>query len=128
METNQVNGKILFANEVLETIAGIAVADIPGIANMKGKFMDSVSETFGGKRPAKGIKVTKTDDSLVFDVQIVVEYGIKIQDLCKTIQENIYSAIETMTSLQPSAVNVYVQSVKIKDAEPVAELKEGTEE
>lgn len=35
----QPNGTVTFANEVLETIAGIAVADVPGIANMSGSLV-----------------------------------------------------------------------------------------
>ncbi len=115
----QPNGTVTFANEVLETIAGIAVADIPGIANMSGSLMkDGWNDLIGKKRPAKGVKVTKTEGTLIIDVQIVVEYGVKVHELCKTIQESVYNAIETMTGLKTDAVNVYVQGVRIKDAAP----------
>lgn len=121
----QPNGTITFANEVLETIAGIAVSDIPGIANMNGGFRDNFSEAFGKKRPAKGVRVSKVDEKIVFDVQIIVEYGIKVQDLCKTIQESVFNAIETMTGLSVNAVNVIVQGVKVKDT-PITALPEET--
>ena len=112
------NGTVTFANEVLETIAGIAAADVQGIANMSGSLMkDGWNDLIGKKRPAKGVKVTKTEDSLTIDVQIIVEYGVKVQDVCR-IQESIYTAIDTMTGLQPTAINVYVQGVKLKEAAP----------
>ena len=112
-------GTVTFANEVLETIAGIAAADVQGIANMSGSLMkDGWNDLIGKKRPAKGVKVTKTEDSLTIDVQIIVEYGVKVQDVCRKIQESIYTAIDTMTGLQPTAINVYVQGVKLKEAAP----------
>ena len=113
------NGTVTFANEVLETIAGIAAADVQGIANMSGSLMkDGWNDLIGKKRPANGVKVTKTEDSLTIDVQIIVEYGVKVQDVCRKIQESIYTAIDTMTGLQPTAINVYVQGVKLKEAAP----------
>ena len=113
----QPNGTVTFANEVLETIAGIAVADVPGIANMSGSLLkDGWNDLIGKKRPAKGVKVTKTEDTLTIDVQIIVEYGVKVHEVCQTIQESVYNAIETMTGLKATAVNVYVQGVKIKEA------------
>ena len=49
----QPNGTVTFANEVLETIAGIAVADVPGIANMSGSLVkDGWNDLIGKKRPA----------------------------------------------------------------------------
>ena len=111
--------KVTFANEVLETIAGIAVADVPGIANMSGSLVkDGWNDLIGKKRPAKGVKVTKTEDTLTIDVQIIVEYGVKVHEVCQAIQESVYNAIETMTGLKTTAVNVYVQGVKIKEAAP----------
>ena len=115
----QPNGTVTFANEVLETIAGIAVADVPGIANMSGSLeKDGWNDLIGKKRPAKGVKVTKTEDTLTIDVQIIVEYGVKVHEVCQAIQESVYNAIETMTGLKTTAVNVYVQGVKIKEAAP----------
>ena len=115
----QPNGTVTFANEVLETIAGIAVADVPGIANMSGSLVkDGWNDLIGKKRPAKGVKVTKTEDTLTIDVQIIVEYGVKVHEVCQAIQESVYNAIETMTGLKTTAVKVYVQGVKIKEAAP----------
>ena len=45
----QPHGTVSFANEVLETIAGIAVAEVPGIANMSGGFKDGINDLIGKK-------------------------------------------------------------------------------
>ena len=94
---------------------------------MKGGFVDNLSEGIGRKRHAKGVNVTKANDKIIFDVQIVVEYGVKVQDLCKTIQESIFNAIQSMTGLTASKVNIAVTGVKVRETKP-AELAEGNEE
>ena len=114
----QPHGTVSFANEVLETIAGIAVAEVPGIANMSGGFKDGINDLIGKKKLSKGVKATKTEDNLTFDVQIIVEYGVKVQEVCVNIQESVFNAVETMTGLKANAINVYVQGVKLKEAEP----------
>jgi len=114
----QPHGTVSFANEVLETIAGIAVAEVPGIANMSGGFKDGINDLIGKKKLSKGVKATKTEDSLTFDVQIIVEYGVKVQEVCVNIQESVFNAVETMTGLKANAINVYVQGVKLKEAAP----------
>ena len=114
----QAHGTVLFANEVLETIAGIAVAEVPGIANMSGGFKDGINDLIGKMKLSKGVKATKTEDNLTFDVQIIVEYGVKVQEVCVNIQESVFNAVETMTGLKANAINVYVQGVKLKEAAP----------
>ena len=114
----QPHGTVSFANEVLETIAGIAVAEVPGIANMSGGFKDGINDLIGKKKLSKGVKATKTEDNLTFDVQIIVEYGVKVQEVCVNIQESVFNAVETMTGLIANAINVYVQGVKLKEAAP----------
>ena len=114
----QPHGTVSFAHEVLETIADIAVAEVPGIANMSGGFKDGINDLIGKKKLSKGVKATKTEDSLTFDVQIIVEYGVKVQEVCVNIQESVFNAVETMTGLKANAINVYVQGVKLKEAAP----------
>lgn len=109
-------GSITFATEVLQTIAGIAASDIPGVAGMSGGLKDGIVELLGRKNFTKGIKVTKTADTLTFDIGIVVDYGVRVPEVCENIQKSVKNAIETMTGLVPVAINIAIQGIKIKDA------------
>ena len=116
-ETEQTaGGTITFATEVLQTIAGIAASDIPGVAGMSGGLKDGIVELLGRKNFTKGIKVTKTADTLTFDIGIVVDYGVRVPEVCENIQKSVKNAIETMTGLVPEAINIAIQGIKIKDA------------
>jgi len=46
-------------------------------------------------------------------LNIIVDYGIKIPDISWKIQENVKNAIESMTGLKVSEVNVHVHGINI---------------
>ena len=113
----EIDGNITFATEVLEIIAGVAACDIPGVAGMSGGFKEGIADMLGRKNFTKGIKVTKTEDSLVVDIQIIVEYGVIVPDVCANIQKSVSEAITTMTGLKITAINIAVQGVRFKEPE-----------
>ncbi|MBR5010616.1 MAG: Asp23/Gls24 family envelope stress response protein, partial [Clostridia bacterium] len=41
-------------------------------------------------------------------VSVVVEYGYSVQEVCRSIQENIKKTIETMTNMRVNNVDVHV--------------------
>ena len=129
LQINEVEstGTITFANDVLTTIAGIAASDIPGVAGMSGGIVDGIVELLGKKNFSKGIKVTNNNDVVVVDIQIVVEYGKCVPEICNNIQTAVINAIETMTGLTVKAVNIAIQDVKIMDPNAPVEKKD-TEE
>lgn len=118
---------IRIADGVIATIAGASVVEVPGVASMAGGFAEGISEVFGGKKSlTKGIKVESTEKELKIDVQIIVEYGARIPNVAFEIQNRVKKAVETMTGLTVSSVNVHVQGVKTTMA--VEEAEENTKE
>ena len=119
--SNQEFGKVTFANEVLATIAGIAACDIEGVAGMCGGFKDGIAELLGKKNLTKGVKVTVTENTASVDVEIIVNYGAKLPEVCADIQESVSKALENMTGLKVTAVNVSVEGLKFPEPEQPAE-------
>lgn len=114
-------GKIVFAPEVIATIANLATTEIDGVASMGGTVVEGLSGILGGKKNlTKGIKVELAEDSTSVEMVIVVKYGYKIKDVCTKIQQSVKNAIETMTGLNVTAVNVAVQSI-VFEKEPKQE-------
>lgn len=103
------DGKIIYANDVIATIAAIATQEVKGIAGMGGS--SDWFEVFGKKSITKGIKVELGSEEVCVDVYINVRYGFKIRGVCENLQSAIKTAIETMTGLRVVEVNVYVQAV-----------------
>ena len=116
-------GKITFANEVLATIAGIAACDVEGVAGMCGGFKDGIVDLLGKKNFTKGVKVAVNEKAVTVDIAIVVDYGVKLPEVCANIQDSVSKALETMTGLTVTDVNIAVEVLKFKDAETAAAEK-----
>lgn len=115
------DGKIMFASDVVATIAGIAVTDVKGIFSMSGNVVEGFSEMFGKKNHAKGVKVELNDKTVAIDLNVIVEYGCRIHEVCKEAQKAVKDTVTTMTGLDVVAVNVFVQGINIPKTEETAE-------
>lgn len=116
------NNKIRIADEVVAVIAGKAVSEVQGVYEMSGGFAGGIGEVLSGKKNlAKGVKVIVTEKDAKIDVNIIVEYGVRIPEIAFEIQTKVKKAVETMTGLKVTEVNVHVQGVNTnidkKDAE-----------
>lgn len=103
---------IQISDDVIAVIAGMAVAEVPGVAEMAGGFAGGISEVLSGKKNmAKGIKVVTEENNVVIDVNIIVDFGTRIPDVAFEIQKRVKKSVESMTGLTTSEVNVHVQGV-----------------
>ncbi len=110
--TEENTGNIKIAEDVIATIAGIAANEIEGVAGMCQSFAGGIAEFLGSKKnPAKGVKVEMKENSVVIDLYIVVDYGIRVPELAWEIQENVKNSVESMTGLTAEKVNIHVDGV-----------------
>lgn len=109
---NNGENNIQISDDVVAVIAGMAVSDVPGVADMAGGFAGGISEVLSGKKNmSKGIKVDIEDNNAKVDVNIIVEYGARIPDVAFEIQKRVKKSVESMTGLGVTEVNVHVQGV-----------------
>lgn len=112
VEENSDKSEIKISDDVVSVIAGIAASEVPGVSGMSGGFAGGISEVFSGKKNlSKGIKVEVGNKEAKIDVNIIVEYGVRIPDVAFEIQNRVKKAVETMTGLKVLEVNVHVQGV-----------------
>ena len=106
-------GSIVYANEVIAVIAGVAANEVEGIAGMC--TSGGISDVFGrNKNITKGVKVEIGSEEASVDLYVVIEYGTPIQTAALDVQENVRKAIETMTGLHVVRVDVHVQGVSFE--------------
>lgn len=118
------NNEIKIADDVVAVIAGVAVSEVPGVAEMAGGFAGGITEVLSGKKNlAKGIKVEVGEKDTKIDVNIIVEYGVRIPDVAFEIQNRVKKAVETMTGLTVVEVNVHVQGVNTESKEEAEETQ-----
>jgi len=111
-------GRIIFADDVVATIAALAVADVEGVSAMSGGMVEGITEMLGKKNITKGVKVEVGSEEAAVDISVSIKYGYKIKDVCEKIQVSVKNAIETMTGLKVVEINVFVQSITFEQAQP----------
>ena len=103
---------IIYSNEVVSIIAGVAASEVEGIASMVNVPNGSL---LGKKRDVtKGVKVEIGTEEASVDLYVTVEYGKPIQKAAQDAQESVRKAIEEMTGLHVVKVDVHVQGVSFE--------------
>jgi uncharacterized alkaline shock family protein YloU len=112
-------GKISVAQSVVQKIAGLSCREVSGVHSMG----TNTARTFGaireripgssGPNVAQGVGVEVGETQTAIDLDIVVEYGVAIADLGRSIQRNVKHQVELMTGLDVVEVNVNVDDVHV---------------
>lgn len=105
----QDNGNVMISEDVIGTIVDHAVCEIEGVVGLSTKPGADIAELIGKKNWGKGIKVViAEDDSLQIDCNVIVAYGQNIVTVAANIQQAVSSAIESMSGVKVSSVNVNI--------------------
>ncbi len=105
-------GTVKIADEVVSIIAGLAATEVEGVASMSGGIAGGIAEVLGRKYFSKGVKVEVGTEDTKVDIFIIVKYGERIPDVAWDIQESVKKAVESMTGLKVSSVNIHVQGIQ----------------
>lgn len=107
-------GTVQIADEVVAIIAGLAATEVEGVASMNGNITNELVGKLGMKSLSKGVKVDVLENVVCVDLNLNLEYGYSIPETCKKVQERVKTAIENMTGLQVSDVNISIVSVELE--------------
>ena len=92
-------GEVKIADEVVAIIAGLAATEVEGVSKL------------GMKNLSKGIRVEVLDGKVSVDVALNISYGYSIPEVSAKVQDRVKNAIENMTGLEVSIVNIRIASV-----------------
>lgn len=115
------SGNVNISDDVIGIITSIAASEIEGVSGLHGSISEDIAGYFGIKNQSKGVKVQIDDEIVVLDLNIVVDFGVKIPDIAWKIQENVKTAVESMTGLSVKEVNIHVQGINTKLEEKVVD-------
>ena len=107
-------GEVKIADDVVASIAGLAAAEVEGVDSLAGNITSELAGKFGAKNPSKGVKIAVIDKQVMADLCIVMKYGFSIPKTSAAIQDRVKTAIENMTGLFVSEVNIRVVGVEIR--------------
>ena len=119
VETKDVNGQIQISDEVIAIIAGTAAVETEGVSLLSSAAVNTVKGFFGKKNQSRGVKVTVEESNALVEVEITVKFVINIKNACEEVQQKVKNAVETMTGLTVTGVNVIVSEVSVEKEAPV---------
>jgi uncharacterized alkaline shock family protein YloU len=130
------HGRTTIADTVVSKIAGIATREVHGVHNLGGgtaRAVGMLRERIPGSRVnmSQGVGVEVGETQAAIDLAIVAEYGVSIADLAQGIRRNVIEAVERMTGLEVTEVNIAVNDIHVEgddegdtgEAEVVAERR-----
>lgn len=110
--------------EVIGIITGIAAGEVEGVAGMSGGIVDGIAEKLGRKDFGKGIKVRLEGEIVSLDLNVVVEYGVRIMETAKKLMQKVRTTVEEVTGLPVASINIHVIGINLpkeKSEEAVSE-------
>lgn len=127
MTTNEQEGQVRIADDVVAVIAGIAATETDGIAGMSGGITEGFARRVSGKNVTRGVSVEVGELEAAIDLRVIVQYGAKIHEISRELQFNVKQAVESMTGLTVIEVNVRVEGVILAE-EAAKKIPEETEQ
>lgn len=106
-------GEVQIADEVVAIIAGLAATEVEGVASMAGNITNELISKLGMKNLSKGVSVDVLGDNVSVDLALNLDYGYSIPKTSAVVQERVKLAIENMTGLNVSDVNIRIAGVNM---------------
>ena len=114
------HGTTTIAELVVSKIAGIATREVNGVHSLGGgaaRVVGQLRALIPGSKTnlSQGVWVEVGQGQAALDIDIVADYGVAIADLTEGIRENVIAAVEQMTGLEVTEVNITVHDVFLEE-------------
>ena len=116
-------GRTTVADTVVAKIAAMAAREISGVYQLGGgaaRALGALRERIpgsGGSNVAQGVAVEVGETQAAVDIDVVVEYGVRITDLAAGVRRNVITSLERMTGLEVVEVNVAINDIHLPSDE-----------
>lgn len=105
----QENGTVMISEDVVATIVSHALSEVEGVASLAVKPGADIADLIGKKSWGKGMKIQIAEDNtLSLSCNILIKYDHSVVDVAAAVQNVVTNAVESMTGVKVTAVNVNV--------------------
>ncbi len=114
LKTSSDLGEVTIANGVIAEIAGAVATNCYGVVGMASRNKkDGIVNLLRPDSMARGISIDVEDDGVVVEIHLIVEYGVNINAVCKSIVNRVRYTIENTVGIKTNKVNVRVEGVRV---------------
>ena len=106
-------GELRVSNDVIVRIAELAATEISGVAVEDGKLMISSSKKGIASMFSSPVQVSLSKEAAVITILIITEQGSKAVNVASAVQESVKSAVQSMTGIPVSKVNVNIVGIQL---------------
>lgn len=107
-------GAVQIADDVVAMIASLAATEVDGVSSMAGNITNELMSRVGMKKLTRGVRVMVKDGDVNVDLAVTMDYGFNIPATCQKVQTKVKNAIENMTGLNCSNVNIRIAGISMK--------------
>ncbi len=107
-------GMVQIADDVVAMIASLAATEVEGVSCLAGNITNEMISRVGVKKLSKSVRVTVEERKVKVDLALTMEYGYGIPATCHQVQGKVKAAVENMTGLNCSDVNIRIAGVKVR--------------
>lgn len=107
-------GAVQIADDVVAMIASLAATEVEGVSATGGTITNELMNKMAKKNLNKGVKVDILGQNVMVDIVVTMDYGYNIPATCQKVQLKVKSAIENMTGLNCTDVNIRIAAINMK--------------
>src|SRR3981081_2820776 len=105
-------GSVRVANEVIASIAAMAVGEIAGVASLDQTNARHFADWIKRETAHRGVRVALDAERLIhLDVFLTVLSSAVLRDVAENVQDNVIEVVQKMLGLEVAEVNVFVSSI-----------------
>ncbi len=107
-------GSIKISEEVVGTIVETVLNEIEGVHSLTNRPVEP-SDVLLRAALLKPISISLNADVATIDVAVNLCFGYRVKTVSEQIQQRVKDAVQDMTGITVSRVNVYVAGIKAKE-------------
>ena len=115
-------GSLQISTEVIGKIARCAALEIEGVAEVScGRQNKKVKDLLEIASLQSPVTVTMREGTAEITLNLLVNFGVRIPSVEEKVQENVKSAVQSMTNVTVSRVDLVIAGLSAPQEEPAAE-------
>lgn len=109
-------GRIDVSRRAVATIVAGAVLSCYGVVGLAPRGLrDGLGQALRRDLAHRGIEVRLSDDGILIEVSVIVEYGTRITEVGRNVAETVRFAVERALGLPVKHVAVNVQGIRVSN-------------
>ncbi|MBR2545562.1 MAG: Asp23/Gls24 family envelope stress response protein [Erysipelotrichaceae bacterium] len=117
MKSDTKLGGINVSVQAVASMTGAIVSECYGVVGMASKkfFKDGLAVLLRQENYSKGVVVKETKEGLELEIYVIICYGVRITEVVSEIQKKVKYQLGKTLDMDITAINVFVQGVKVVD-------------